>query len=608
MRAKRRSKPPVRAAHQSKNRSSVGTLASSSSESTLRSPSLTPPLSRHAIWVGLALSAVNLIVYGAVRHHDFVGWDDPDYVSQNPNVARGLTWPGVSWAFTSGYAANWHPLTWLSHMLDVQFYGMNAGPHLLTNLLLHIANTILLFGLLLWMTGALGRSAFVAGMFAVHPLHVESVAWVSERKDVLSTLFWMLTIWAYVAYVRQPRLSRYGLVLLLLGLGLMAKPMLVTLPFVLLLLDVWPLGRATLTPSPAWQRLVWEKVPLLALAAASSIVTFLVQQQGGAVRALEALPVRLRLANAAVSYVSYMGKMLWPARLATFYPFDTALSAWRVAGSIVILAGVSAMAMRVARRHAYVPVGWLWYLGTLVPVIGLVQVGGQSIADRYTYVPLIGLFIMVAWGLPDLIGGWRFGRVALPAAAGLAITASTVTAHMQVQHWSDTVALWSHAIEVTSGNYRAHSNLGNFLSDQGKVDEAIRHYQEALRINPNFVEAETNLANTLARQGRLDQAVEHYSHSLLIRPQYAGAHNGLGAILVDQGKVNDAIAHYREAIRLEPEFAEAHNNLAAALAQEGRVDEAVQEVAEALKIQPNSTEFRSNLDLLLKAKRPAAQR
>jgi protein O-mannosyl-transferase len=603
MKGQRRSRKVAPIAPQVKDRPSVASVTVSSPRAA--GPSLR--FSKPVAGAVLALIAINVIVYGAVAHHDFVAWDDGDYVSSNPNVTHGLTWQSVQWAFTTGWAANWHPLTWLSHMLDVQLYGVNAGPHLVTNLLLHIANTLLLFGFLYWMTGALGRSAFVAGLFATHPLHVESVAWVSERKDVLSTLFWMLTLWAYMAYLHEPRRSRYGTVVILFALGLMAKPMLVTLPFVLLLLDYWPFNRFSLGNWPEIWPLVREKLPLIVIAAASSVVTYFVQKQGGAVRALEALPVSLRLENAAVSYIAYIIKMLWPVRLATFYPMNRSLPAWEVLGSLVVLAAITLFVIKAARDRRYLIVGWLWYLGTLVPVIGLVQVGGQSMADRYTYVPYIGLFIMAAWGLTEAVAGWRYGRVALPATALAAVVVCMVVAHAQVRHWENSIALWTHAIDVTSDNYRAHSNLANILSDQGKLDEALQHYSAALKANSNFVEGRTNMANALARQGKVDEAVKEYSEALRVRPDYAGAHNGLAAILSDRGKIDEAITHYREAIRLDPQFAEAHNNLAAAFAQQGHVDDAIQEMNAALKIQPDSQQFHANLDMLLKAKSTASQ-
>jgi len=554
---------------------------------------------------------VSLIVYAPVWHHDFVNYDDYQYVSENADVSGGLTWHGVWWAFTTGAAANWHPLTWLSHMLDVQLYGLSPGPHHLTNLLFHIANTLLLFGLLHRMTGALGRSAFVAGLFAVHPLHVESVAWVAERKDVLSTLFWMLTLSAYVAYVQRPRLRRYLVVLLFFALGLMAKPMLVTLPFVLLLLDFWPLGRMSQEPDPAgrwapsrnWRAtvvpLVWEKLPLLALAVASSIVTFVVQRRGGSVVSLDAIPLNLRLANALVSYVAYIGKMLWPARLAVLYPYAQSLPRWEIAGAFLGLIIVSVAAIRGGLRHPYLPVGWFWYLGTLVPVIGLVQVGPQAMADRYTYVPLIGLFILVAWGVPDMFVHWPLGSKALPVAAGLVISACAIAARGQVQYWESGTALWTHALEVTTGNYVAHTDLGVVLARQGRTDEAIREFREALRIKPGYAEGHNKLGRALAGQGKLDEAIAHYSEALRTDPAFAEARNNLGLALIGQGKPDEAIREFREALRIKPDSAEVHNNLGVVLAEQGKADEAIREFLEALRIEPDDAEAHNSLGIAM---------
>jgi len=585
---------------------SKGRFLRNSSSDSFKSPLSNSPrptvwraFSGQARWVSLALIAVNLIVYASVWHDDFVNYDDYQYVSENADVSGGLTWHGVAWAFTTGAAANWHPLTWLSHMLDVQLYGLNPGAHHLTNLLLHIANTLLLFGLLHRMTGALGRSAFVAGLFAVHPLHVESVAWVAERKDVLSTLFWMLTLWAYVAYVRKPRLRRYLVVLLFFALGLMAKPMLVTLPFVLLLLDFWPLGRMAPGPNPAgrwapsrewWAtvvHLVWEKLPLLALSVASSIVTFVVQRRGGSVVSLDAIPLNLRLANALASYVAYIGKMLWPAHLAVLYPYAQSLPRWWIAGAFLGLIGTTVAVIWASRRHPYLPVGWLWYLGTLVPVIGLVQVGPQAMADRYTYIPLIGLFILVAWGVPDLLVRWRLRRIALPTAAGLVIAACAIAARGQVQYWESGTALWTHALEVTTGNYVAHTDLGVVLARQGRTDEAIREFREALRIKPGYADGHNKLGRALAEQGRLDEAIAHYTEALRNDPASAEAHNNLGLALARQGKLDESTHEFLEALRIQPDSAEVHNNFGVVLAGQGRTDEAIHEFQEALRIKPD---------------------
>lgn len=561
--------------------------------------------SGRALWVSLALIAANVAIYSSVWNFGFIQIDDPLYMTDNGHVPHGLTWDGVLWALTTGFAANWHPLTWLSHMLDVQMYGMHGGPHHLTNLLLHIVNTLLLFGLLHSMTRAMGRSAFVAALFAVHPLHVESVAWIAERKDVLSTLFWMLTLWGYVEYVRRPRLGRYLVVLLLFALGLMAKPMLVTLPFVLLLLDFWPLERVSLGAflprrpgsGPARDRrkvlllLVREKLPLFVLSAASSIITIVVQQRAGAIRPLDALPFSIRMANTAVAYVTYIGKMLWPARLAVFYPFPPVILVWWIVGSILVLIGVSVVAIWAARRYPYLPVGWLWFLGTLVPVIGLVQVGGQSMADRYTYVPLIGLFVIVAWWVPDLLARWPYRRIALPAAAGIVILACMISAWSQVQYWGNDMALLEHALEATTDNYGAHNNLGASLAQQGRIDEAIAHYSEAIRIMPDFALSHDNLGILLGKQGRFDEAIAHFSRAVQLNPNYAEAHNNLGSALGKQGRMDEAIHEFSEALRIVPDFAEAHANLGSALVAKGKYKEALGEFLEALRIAPNRADF-----------------
>ncbi|HEY3120909.1 MAG TPA: tetratricopeptide repeat protein [Vicinamibacteria bacterium] len=534
-----------------------------------------------------------MTLYAPVRHHGFVNFDDSQYVSENPSVSAGLTWQGLSWAFTTRHAGNWHPLTWLSHMLDVQLFGLDAGAHHLTSLALHVANTLLLFGLLHAMTGALVRSAFVAALFGVHPLHVESVAWVAERKDVLSALFFFSTLWAYLAYVRKPRPGRYALVLVLFALGLMAKPMLVTLPFVLLLLDYWPLAR-TREPS-ARRRLVLEKLPLLGLAAASSFVTFVVQRQAGAVKALDALPLDRRLVNAVISYVAYIGQTLWPARLAAIYPYPASFPAWAVTAAVVVLVAVTVLAVRMARRYPYLPVGWLWYLGTLVPVIGLVQVGSQPMADRYTYIPLVGLFVVVAWGLPDLLDRWPHWKRALGAAAALALLGCTIVARRQVEQWRNSVELWEHALAVTRENYRAQNNLGHALAKQGRTGEAIPHYAEAVRIKPDFAEAHNDLGAALADQGRMGEAIDHYSEAVRLLPDYVEARNNLAVALTAEGRYDEAVRHFSEALRLDPTLAASHNNLGVALAKQGRLEEAIRHFSEALRLAPDYAEARRNL-------------
>lgn len=573
----------------------------------------TPVLSWSALWVLLSLVAVILIIYSPVRHFDFVQLDDPAYTSENPQVAAGLTWRGVAWAFTTGHAGYWIPLTWLSYMLDVQFFGTGAGPHHVTNVLLHIANALLLFVLLRRMTGMPGRSAFVAALFAAHPLHVESVAWITERKDVLSTLFLFLTLWTYVGYVRRPGLRRYLMVLICFLLGLMAKPMLVTVPFVLLLLDFWPLGRfapgATeparpgvglplRSQSPGF-RLILEKIPLLALAGAASVVTFIAQ--GQAVSGLEVFPLGLRVENALISYVAYLGKMIWPARLAVLYPFPRSIPGWWVAGAALALAGTSFVVMRTARARPYLPVGWLWYLGTLVPVIGLVQVGLQGMADRFTYVPLIGIYIVVAWGVPDLLARWPYLRYAAPSAAALVVLACILVGINQVQYWKDSVALWTRDAEIAldMDKYQAHITLGKIMRDQGRLDEAMGHFTEAMRLKPAAAEAHYYVGLVLASRGQIDQAMSTFATAVRLKPDYAEAQMGLGASLTTLGRSGEAIDHLTEAVRLKPESPEAHRDLALALAGAGKLDEAISSFAEVVRLKPDSAEAHHQLGVAL---------
>jgi Flp pilus assembly protein TadD len=535
-------------------------------------------------------------------------------------------------------------------MLDVQLFGMTAGLHHVVNVLLHVANVLLLFGVLRRMTGAFGPSAFVAALFAVHPLHVESVAWIAERKDVLSTLFFMLTLWGYVGYVQKRGAWRYAMLLACFALGLMTKPMLVTLPFVLLLLDWWPLGRAAgsrqagrvvpqagrvrLQGWAAWGPLIVEKLPLFALSAGASAVAFFTQERGGAMGTLQWLPVARRIGNALVAYAAYLGKTFWPAGLSPFYPLGDSVPPGSVAGAVLVLAVVSAVVARMARRRPHLAVGWLWYLGTLLPVIGLVQVGLQSMADRFTYVPLIGIFIAVAWGVPELTARWRPGRVALPAAAALIVLACVVTARAQVGYWRDSVALWTRATELTLhvDTYQAHMGLGATLAQQGRVDEAIGHFSEAARLKPesaeadhelglllagqgridealaafteavrrrpSFAEAHSNLGLALARKGRTAEAMDRYAQALALDPDLPGVHNNLGVLLDEQGKVGEALPHYAEAVRLRPDFELARVNLGVALARTGRMTEAIGEFREALRINPGNPVARRAVDEL----------
>jgi tetratricopeptide (TPR) repeat protein len=569
-----------------------------------------------SIVIVLFLSLATLIVYWPVRNHEFIDLDDYAYVVNNPQVQRGLNVQGLIWTFTSTDASNWHPLTWLSHMLDCQLFGLNPGWHHFINLMFHIGNTLFLFFLLKRMVRGLWVSGFVASLFALHPLHVESVAWVAERKDVLSTFFWVLTLWAYMRYVEERTIHRYLLVFFSFFLGLLSKPMLVTLPFLLLLLDYWPLGRVSLgqldsefsrgpSVSPQSQesssqgsavcRLVYEKTPLFVLSAISSLITYFVQQKGGAVTPLESIPLLFRIANALVSYLMYIGKMVWPHPLAILYPYPVHLPLWQVVGAALFLVWVSILVIWARKRRPYLLVGWFWYIGTLVPVIGLVQVGLQSVADRYTYVPLIGLFIIIGTGVPELVRRWGRPKMVLPVLAGLVICSLIIITRIQVSYWENTITLYRHALAATSDNAVIHHDLGKFLAGNGKIQEGIVHYIEALRIWPNYTEAHRNLGLAFFQQGNFHEAIVHYKQALRIYPNSVETHNDLGVALAEEGKTQEAMAHYAEALRIRPNFAEAHVNLGEALATQGKVQEAMAHYAEALRIRPNFAEAHVNL-------------
>jgi tetratricopeptide (TPR) repeat protein len=515
--------------------------------------------------IGAALVVATLLVYCPCFDHPFVNFDDVGYVAENWHVRDGLSAGGVDWAFTTFDKANWHPLTWLSLQLDSTLYGgPKAGGFHLTNVLLHAANVLLLFLVLGRMTGAVGRSAVVAGLFALHPLHVESVAWVAERKDVLSTLFWILTLAAYLHYVRRPGVLRYLLVVLAFALGLLAKPMLVTLPCVLLLLDWWPLGRLT-GPVPAAQtagaspaarpttvrRLLLEKLPLFALALASCAVTLLAQSRGEAVKSFEAFPPGARAANALLAYVGYLGKTFWPARLAVFYPHPGAsVSVAAALGAGVLLVIITALVLGPGRRRPYLAVGWLWYVGTLVPVIGLVQVGIQGMADRYTYVPLIGVFLMLTWGAADLAAACRLPRLALAGAAAVALSACAVLSWVQVGYWSSPQSLWEHALEVTEPNVVALSNLAECYRDQGRFEAARRAYERAVAVDPGQPHPHRYLGDALAKLGRWEEAADEYRTAVRLDPDLFVAHYNLGMVLAGLGQWEEAVREYREALRL----------------------------------------------------------
>ena len=590
----------------------------------------------------LTLALVTAALYWPMLHHPFINVDDEQYITSNPHVQAGLTWPGIVWAFENTEAANWHPLTWISHMLDCQLFGLNPGGHHLTNLIFHVANTLLLFLWLKQITGALWRSALVAALFAWHPLRVESVAWAAERKDVLSAFFWMLALIAYTRYAQNgesrgvkghERTSRfrsrltcrldYFLALLFFACGLMSKPMVVTLPFVLLLLDFWPLERfsrftshvsrseKTSTPinreqaeSAAW--LICEKLPFFALTLAGSVVTYLVQKSGGAVWSAAALSFHARVANALLAYVRYLSKTFWPADLAIIYPYPRHWPVMTVLGAALMLAIWSGLFVRRARQNPYLPVGWFWFLGTFIPAIGLVQVGAQSMADRYTYLPSIGLYILIVWGLNDFLNFRPRWRKMVMLAGGLALAGCLVCTGIQLNYWQSSIKLLMHAIDVTTDNFVALHFLGRALDDSGQKHEAMSFYAESVRIEPRYPPAQFILGMALLNKGRLDEACEHLAAAVKLLPDNAEARYYLGAALMNHSRLDDAIAQFAETVRLRPDFPEAQSKLALALIKQGKIAEAIPHFAETVRLLPNDAEARFNLGLaLLDSHRPA---
>ena len=577
----------------------------------------------------LTLALVTAALYWPMLHHQFINIDDDQYLVSNPHLQAGLTWSELGWAFRTGYAANWHPLTWISHMLDCQLFGLNPGGHHLVNLLFHITNTLLLFFWLNQLTGALWRSAFVAALFAWHPLHVESVAWAAERKDVLSAFFWMLALIAYTRYAREAKVQGpkskvfYGLSLLAFACGLMSKPMVVTLPFVLLLLDFWPLARFSRfmfhvsrseTPStpihrePAESvvRLVCEKLPFFALALAGSIVTYLVQKSAGAVWSAAAVSFSSHVGNALLSYMRYLSKCFWPVDLAVLYPYHTHCPPGLVIGAAVLLAMGSGLFLWRARQNPYLPVGWFWFLGTLVPTIGIVQVGSQSIADRYMYLPSIGLFILVAWGLNDFLN-WRphWRRIAT-LAGGVTLAGCLACARIQLGYWQNSLKLLKHTVAVTTNNYSIYNAVGTVLEQSGRTDEAMLWYNRSLQVASNYPPAQYNLGMALLKRNWPDQAAEHLAVAVKLVPAEAGAHYSLGMAWLATGRRDDARAQFTETLRLDPGYAAAHNELAMIFIKEGKTNDAIAHFTEAVRLRPDDASMRFNLGLvLLESHRPA---
>ena len=537
-----------------------------------------------------ALIAITWAVFGRTLGHEFVNFDDPNYVSENPQIHAGLNWQSIVWAFTHVHSHNWHPLTTMSHMLDWQLFGAKPGAHHFVNVLLHSATAALLFFLLAQLTRSPGRtgtiwsSAFVAAVFAIHPLHVESVAWISERKDVLSGLFFVLTLLAYLYYTRKPNIARYLRVSILFACGLMAKPMLVTVPIILLLLDYWPLERFGKLSA---KKLIAEKIPLLVLAIGSAVATLIVQSEGVGLVPLEVLPLSWRITNALAAYLVYIWQMIWPADLALIYSHPGKLPIWQVAGAAVVLIAVTLGVLALRKRSPYLMVGWGWYVIMLLPVIGLVQVGGQAHADRYTYLPQIGLCLAATWGVIDLATFRRYPAVILGAAAAIIISALAVRAADQVSYWHDSERLWRHALAVTTENDVAHLGLGQLLLEQKRLDDAITELQTVVARHPNDVDARLKLANALSeKKDRMNDAIAQYEAAAKIGDPNPDIETTLANLLLEQGRINEAIQYYRQVVQLQPSSALAHYNLAVGLHRHHRLPEAIAHYKAALTIDP----------------------
>ncbi len=563
---------------------------------------------KHRVILIYALLAVAVsAAYWRVFSNGFVNYDDPLYITDNKHIQQGLTWDGVVWAFKSGYAVNWHPVTWLSHMLDCQLFGLNPRGHHLTSLLLHIANTLLLFYVLRKMTGALWASAFAAAVFGLHPLHIQSVGWVSERKDVLSTLFWLLTLLSYIRYVQDRNFKRYLITILLFAVGLMAKPMLVTLPIVMLLLDYWPLKRTSRGPGPAirnFGRLIVEKIPLFVLSAVSCLVTFFVQQQGGAVATFDKISPALRLCNIPLAYCAYIVKTIIPSGLMAYYPYNPNSSILLIAAAVLFLAAISAGVIFL--RRPYLIVGWLFFIITLVPVIGIIQVGGQSRADRYMYIPMIGLLIMIVWGLKEIVERVRLSRFVLVPAIAVCLSAMSIATWINVGYWKNTFTLFGHALEVMPANHIALLFLGNTLVEQKNNSGAIEYYKKSVEAAPGFAEARFNLALALFHDNKFDKALEQYNMVLNIKENYPRVHFYIANVLAKMGHTA-AAKHYSAAIKNDPEDIEAYSNWAVMLAENGQIEQAVEKYNKALAIKPDNADVHNNLGNALKNQGKLAQ-
>ena len=568
-------------------------LAMASPSGGGRDACATTTFERSDLLILLGLAVVTFGIYAQVIGHRFITLDDLSYIEGNPMVNRGVTLGGLAWAFTTFHEANWHPLTWIAHMIDSQLFGMIAGGHLLVNALIHAANTLLLFWLLLRTTHARWSSALVAALFALHPLHVESVAWASERKDTLSTFFGLLSLIAYTRYAEAPSIRRYAWTAITLALGLLAKPMLVTWPFVMLLLDYWPLRRFQKSEvrrqRSVLRGLVVEKIPLFALVAASAVVTFLAQSHGGAVITFTQVPIALRLSNALVSYTKYVLLAFWPNDLAVYYPYTgPAIPVWQIIGAALLLIAITAFCVFQRKVRPYLIVGWLWFLGTLVPVIGLVQVGAQAMADRYFYIPSIGLFIAIMFGLADLAKSRRVAPLLSAVIANVVLVVFATLTNAQIHRWSDSFSLFEHALTVAGPSVVVEDCLGLAVHKNGQLDEAVRYFEKALQMKPDDYTALLTMGVTRFYQSRVPEAIEYAQAAIRSHPEAPKAHNLLGMALAKQNRNEGALDEVRRASELDPKDAEIRNNLGLALARLGRYPEAIDEFHEAVRLDPNN--------------------
>jgi tetratricopeptide (TPR) repeat protein len=562
-------------------------------------------LTGYRILICIAILAMTFAVYHQIINHEFITFDDNIYVTDNSTVKKGISLYGILWAFKftdSKSQAYWHPVTWLSHMLDCQLFDLNAGMHHLTSLLLHSANSLLLFYILTYVTGDLWRCAFVAALFALHPVNVDSVAWIAERKNVLSTFFWMLTMLSYVYYTRRPNVIRYFVPITFFILGLLSKPMLVTLPFVLLLFDYWPLNRFEFGQPGFWRRsifpIILEKIPFFILSFVSVFLSSVSLRRIGNLTSAVLVPMTLRLENAIVSYAAYIGKMVWPSELSIYYPFPATIAVWKIISALVLLLSFTLFVLIKIRRFRFLGTGWFWFIGTLVPVSGMIQGGlWPEMADRWAYIPYIGLYIIISWGGYELLNKYRLNNILTAAISLTFLFTLSAATYFQIRNWQDSKSIYMRALEVGPVNPVMLNNMGNALVKEGKLTDAVGYYKEALLLKPDYAKAHNNLATAFYKLGRIDESVRYYTEALRYQPNLYKTHNNFGCVLMEIGKDKDAIFHFTEALRINPDYDEAHYNFGLLLFRQGGIEQAVSHYARAIGLNPHYAEAHNNLGL-----------